>query len=516
MHRSKRLLILVGVLAVVCAAAFLATRVQEQQEQVEASGETVLAIDTGNVASLAWTSGEGEYAFHKDGTWLYDADEAFPVSAEALEELLAPFSSFNAAFVIRDVTDYAQYGLEEPECTIEIGTADASYTIALGDMSAMDDQRYVSIGDGNVYLAVTDPMDAFAVELSDLIDNDEIPQMDTVTALSLTGAVEETIAYVEAGGPSYSDEDVYFLQSGEESLPLDTDLVEDYLGGIRNLVLTDYATYNATEIELASFGLNDPALTVTVEYEQQAEAAEEGAEPETTAGALALHIGRVEAAEESAEETDAAAEETEESAEDAQDGEETAQEDVQYAYYLRVGDSQIVYNLSDADGEALFAASYDDLRHRQLFWGDFDDVTQATILLDNHTYTLTAQTAETAETGEDADAAAGSAEPTAAAAAEEDAEITWTCNGEPVDVTGIRDKLAALTAEAFTEEAPADQLEISLTLDLNDEDIPQVRIQLYRYDGASCLAVLDGEPAALVAREDVVDLMEAVRTLLLG
>lgn len=510
MHRSKRLLILVGVLAVVCAAAFLATRVQEQQEQVEASGETVLAIDAGNVASLAWTSGEAEYAFHKDGTWIYDADEAFPVSAEALEELLAPFSSFNAAFVIRDVTDYAQYGLEEPECTIEIGTADASYTIALGDMSAMDDQRYVSIGDGNVYLAVSDPMDAFAVELSDLIDNDEIPQMDTVTALSLTGAVEESIAYVEAGGPSYSDEDVYFLQSGEESLPLDTDLVEDYLGGIRDLVLTDYATYNATEIELASFGLNDPALTVTVEYEQQAEAAEEGAEPETTAGTLALHIGRVE------EEAEESAEETEESAEDAQDGEETAQEGVQYAYYLRVGDSQIVYNLSDADGEALFAGSYDDLRHRQLFWGDFDDVTQATILLDNQTYTLTAQTAETAETGEDADAAAGSAEPTAAAAAEDDAEITWICNGEPVDVTGIRDKLAALTAEAFTEEAPADQLEISLTLDLNDEDVPQVRIQLYRYDGASCLAVLDGEPAALVAREDVVDLMEAVRTLLLG
>lgn len=507
MHRSKRLLILVGVLAVVCAAAFLATRVQEQQEQVEASGETVLAIDAGNVASLAWTSGEAEYAFHKDGTWIYDADEAFPVSAEALEELLAPFSSFNAAFVIRDVTDYAQYGLEEPECTIEIGTADASYTIALGDMSAMDDQRYISIGDDNVYLAVTDPMDAFAVELSDLIDNDEIPQMDTVTALSLTGAVEESIAYVEAGGPSYSDEDVYFLQSGEESLPLDTDLVEDYLGGIRDLVLTDYATYNATEIELASFGLNDPALTVTVEYEQQAEAAEEGAEPETTAGTLALHIGRVE------EEAEESAEETAESAEDI------SQEEAQYAYYLRVGDSQIVYNLSDADGEALFAASYDDLRHRQLFWGDFDDVAQATILLDNQTYTLTAQTAqtaETAETGEDADAAAGSAEPTATAAAEDDAEITWICNGETVDVTGIRDKLAALTAEAFTEEAPADQLEISLTLDLNDEGVPQVRIQLYRYDGASCLAVLDGEPAALVAREDVVDLMEAVRTLLLG
>ena len=107
---------------------------------------------------------------------------------------------------------------------------------------------------------------------------------------------------------------------------------------------------------------------------------------------------------------------------------------------------------------------------------------QATILLDNQTYTLTAQTAETADAAA-AEEPAGSAEPTATAAAEDDAEITWICNGETVDVTGIRDKLAALTAEAFTSEAPADQLEISLALDLNDEDVPQVRIQLYRYDG---------------------------------
>lgn len=37
----------------------------------------------------------------------------------------------------------------------------------------MDSQRYVSIGDGNVYLAVNDPMDYFDVTLSDMILNDE-------------------------------------------------------------------------------------------------------------------------------------------------------------------------------------------------------------------------------------------------------------------------------------------------------------------------------------------------------
>ena len=89
--------------------------------------------------------------------------------------------------------------------------------------------------------------------------------------------------------------------------------------------------------------------------------------------------------------------------------------------------------------------------------------------------------------------------------------------------TGAAVELDGGDVLAFSVEEGADSallpgavLSARMTLDLNDEDVPQVRIQLYRYDGASCLAVLDGEPAALVAREDVVDLMEAVRTLLLG
>ena len=46
-------------------------------------------------------------------------------------------------------------------CAITIGTEAQTYEILLGDYSAMDDQRYVSFGDGNVYLAVSDPMDQY-------------------------------------------------------------------------------------------------------------------------------------------------------------------------------------------------------------------------------------------------------------------------------------------------------------------------------------------------------------------
>ena len=69
---------------------------------------------------------------------------------------------------------------------------------------------------------------------------------------------------------------------------------------------------------------------------------------------------------------------------------------------------------------------------------------------------------------------------------------------------------------SFTDEAPAQKEEISLTLHLDSEAFPTVEISLYRYDGSSCLAVVDGVPTALVERSQVVDLIEAVNSIVLN
>ena len=119
MNRAKRLYILLGVLAAACIAAFAVLHLEQRQEEIAESGETVLEIDPDAVQSLSWEY-EGEpLAFHRDGDgWLYDDDEAFPVDGEKIQELLGQFEAFGAAFVITDVEDYAQYGLDDPELTI--------------------------------------------------------------------------------------------------------------------------------------------------------------------------------------------------------------------------------------------------------------------------------------------------------------------------------------------------------------------------------------------------------------
>ena len=173
MKRSKRLSVLFGILVLVCAATFAVTRFEERKEQIKSSGETVLEVPVEDIQSLRWEYGGTTLSFHKEGIWLYDDDESFPVDEEKIRRLLEPFEAFGVSFIIEDVSDYGMYGLDAPECTIWFETETQSYQIDLGDFSSMDQERYISLGDGNVYLAKADPLDQFDVALRDLICHDE-------------------------------------------------------------------------------------------------------------------------------------------------------------------------------------------------------------------------------------------------------------------------------------------------------------------------------------------------------
>ena len=469
MARAKRLLVLLGVLAAVCGAAFLALTWQQRQEQIHVSGEEVLSIDPDSVQSLAWTYGETTLSFTRDseGGWRYDADAAFPVDPAAMEQLLAPFAPFSAAFVIEEAQDEGQYGLDDPACSITIAAQEKAWDIRLGDTSAVDGQRYVSFGDGRVYLAASDPLEPYGVTLQALILHDTVPAMTQVTRLAFSGSENwEAFRQEDNAAYTYCADDVYFTRQNGEVLPLDTARVEDYLSGLAALNLTSYVTYNATEEELEQYGLDGPELTVTVEYTGADADGEEGS------GTFTLHLGR----------------DPEELARAEAAGEENEAETI--PAYVRVGDSPIVYAITALEYSSLTAASYDGLRHREVLTASFDDVTALDVTLEGETYTFAAQG--------------------------EGTERTWTWGEREVGFDRLQQAVEDLTASEFTGEPPAQQLEVSFTAHLNNESFPRVEVALYRFDGASCLAVVDEAPVCLVDRSDVVELMEAVRAVVLA
>lgn len=467
MKRSKKMIVLVAVLAVVCAATFALTRYEEKQEEIKNSDAVILEIPMEDIQSVSWEYESDGLAFHRgEESWLYDADEAFPVSEEKITGILSHFEAFGASFIIENVEDYSQYGLDDPECVICLSTEDASYEIKLGAFSKMDEQRYVDIGDGSVYLVSSDPMDYLESSLSGMILHDDTPAFDTVTAISFDGLDGCTITMAEDSADTYSADDLYFAQLGGKNLPLDTDAVTDYLNTITKLTLLDYVTYNATEEELASFGLDEPELTVTVSY----------ADTDDNDSTFVLHIGR------NAEEQ-AAYEKADDADEDLPD----------VTKYVRIGDSQIVYELSETDYLTLSGVTYNDLRHREVFWAAFENVKQIDVELEDETHTLVY-----------------------GPSAEDEDELIWTCNGTEADISDLWSTLKDLSADSFTDESPTGKEEIGLTVYLDSESFPQVEIRLYRYDGSFCLAVVDGETVSLVERSDVMDLVESVQAIVLN
>ena len=239
-------------------------------------------------------------------------------------------------------------------------------------------------------------------------------------------------------------------------------------------------------------GLTEPELSVTVNYTYTDEESDEETQ---IADTCVIHISRNPEELEASEEAEAKGENAE-----------------AVSMYVRVGDSQIVYELDSVDYGILSDASYDDLRHKEVFWADFDDVYQMDITLEGVTHTMVSEVNEEEERLWRFPDETQETEPTGETAETEETEAT---EEDALDLTNFEDALSALYADSFTSEEPTGKEEIRLTLYLESETFPEVEIILYRYDGTNCLAVIDGESVCLVPRASVVELVETVQAIVL-
>ena len=495
MKRYKKLIILGGVLVVCLIAVFVVSRINVYKEKISSAVETILTIDENDVTALSWSYGDSSLAFHKDtenstedeSIWLYDEDDAFPVDELKVSDLLGDFGEFTTEFTIEDVEDYEQYGLDEPMCEITIVAGDTTYEIKFGDFSKMDEERYVSIGDGKVYLAAKDPTDDYDIELKDMIQDDEIPSFSEISDVTFAGLENYEIYSDTSESLSICADDIYFTDAEGETLPFDTSKVKSLLSSIRNADQSEYVTYNASEDEIAQYGLDDPELTITINYVSETieNEEDEDAEPEKVYSEFTINLSR------SAEDKAAMAE--------AENSDDAEAETESYDGYIRVGDSQIIYKISASDFEELIDVSYDSLRHDELFTADFEQVNKIDIELNGESYSFEKAEGDSEEDDESSD---------------EEAEFTFS--GEEISLSDLETALKSVSYSEFTDVAADQDAEISLKIYLDNDNFKELDITLYRYDGSLCKAEVNGKVNGLVSRSSVVDLIETVNAVVLG
>ena len=187
---------------VVLAAVFLGIRQYNKNASsatstTEDTQETVLDVNSDDITSFRYVY-EGEtYAFEKkDETWYYTDDHSLNLNQERIKAMILKVAPLKADQVIENVTDMSQYGLADPERTIQYETADRSVIINVGNLNSMTSQYYIAFpSEMKVYVVATNVVTGFNYTLDDLVEEttEATETAETETAETETTEAVETV-----------------------------------------------------------------------------------------------------------------------------------------------------------------------------------------------------------------------------------------------------------------------------------------------------------------------------------
>ncbi len=202
MKKKQRQMIGMLLALVVLAAAFLGIRQYNKNASsatsiTEDTQETVLDVNSDDITSFSYVY-EGEtYAFEKkDETWYYTDDHSLNLNQERIKAMILKVAPLKADQVIENVTDMSQYGLADPDRTIQYETADRSVIINVGNLNSMTSQYYIAFpSEMKVYVVATNVVTGFNYTLEDLVEEttEATETAETETAETETTEAVETV-----------------------------------------------------------------------------------------------------------------------------------------------------------------------------------------------------------------------------------------------------------------------------------------------------------------------------------
>ena len=202
MKKKQRQMIGMLLALVVLAAVFLGIRqynknIASATSTTEDTQETVLDVNSDDITSFRYVY-EGEtYAFEKeDETWYYADDHSLNLNQDRIKAMILKVALLKADQVIENVTDMSQYGLADPERTIQYETADRSVIINVGNLNSMTSQYYIAFpSEMKVYAVTTNVVTGFNYTLDDLVEEttEATETAETETAETETTESVETV-----------------------------------------------------------------------------------------------------------------------------------------------------------------------------------------------------------------------------------------------------------------------------------------------------------------------------------
>ena len=162
---------------------------------------------------------EGEIlAQEVDETWYYADDHSLNLNQDRIKAMILKVAPLKADQVIENVTDMSQYGLADPERTIQYETADRSVIINIGNLNSMTSQYYIAFpSEMKVYVVATNVVTGFNYTLEDLVEVEE-----TAEETESTEATDTTITESETTETATETENVEAETAESETMATET------------------------------------------------------------------------------------------------------------------------------------------------------------------------------------------------------------------------------------------------------------------------------------------------------
>ena len=278
--RPAKLSLLAGCLVLAVGGYALTTKLvaRAEQKEAEASQISFVSAEADDLTALSWIY-EGEtYTLQKDadGNWQWPEDAEFPVNQTTVSYMEYALSEITATRILENVTDFAQYGLDDPQSVISYTTADGTTVeIRTGDYNDISSEYYAQLaGEDTVYLVSGDYMEDFQYTIDDLLAVESMPIYEEDTELRVTADGKTTVYdLTEDAGDETDEADADTDDStGDDGTSSDAAATaQEIADGVRGLNFETCVNYKAGKADLASYGLADPQMSFTIKGKQAAD-----------------------------------------------------------------------------------------------------------------------------------------------------------------------------------------------------------------------------------------------------
>ena len=181
------MIVLAVVLVVLVAAYFLLPKVvKDEEEETESYVVTAMTGDT--VTQISFTNEGTEYTFEKeDDIWYSTKDRTLSISQKTIDNLVDKAGNITSTTKIEGVTEFSQYGLDNPLHEIKLTANGTEHTIVMGDYNDITGEYYLYLkGESTVYTVASTVVTPFATTLEELVEEEtaeeELASLDDLAA----------------------------------------------------------------------------------------------------------------------------------------------------------------------------------------------------------------------------------------------------------------------------------------------------------------------------------------------